>query len=190
MVTSSKTAQAEKRLPTASVVVENLALDQLYEEHFAFVWRSLLRLGVRQENADDAVQDVFLVVHRRLGEFEGRSTIKTWLFSVAARVAQGYKRRQRRQAWQEPVPLSLVDGSSCPEMRTETVRAAEFIDSFLEQLDDGKRAVFILMELEQMTAPETAEALGIKVNTVYSRLRVARRAFREAALASGRLATS
>jgi RNA polymerase sigma-70 factor (ECF subfamily) len=190
MVTSSKSAQACAGEPATGVVVQDLELDRLYEEHFAFVWRSLLRLGVREENADDAVQDVFLVVHRRVGEFEGRANIKTWLFSVAARVAHGYKRRQRRQFWQEPVPLSLADARSCPELRTESARAAEFLDAFLDGLEDGKRAVFVMMELEQMTAPEAAEALGIKVNTVYSRLRSVRVAFREAALASGRLGGS
>ena len=70
MVTSSKTAQARSAEPAVTVVVQNLELDRLYEQHFAFVWRSMLRLGVRLENVDDAVEDVFLVVHRRIEDFE------------------------------------------------------------------------------------------------------------------------
>jgi RNA polymerase sigma-70 factor (ECF subfamily) len=185
MATSSETAAARRgRVPTP---LPELELDRVYQQHFAFVWRSLLRLGVNQANIDDAAQDVFLVVHRRLDTFEGRSSLKTWLFSVAQHVALSYKRRQRRAAAQEPVPLTLTDRGSGPERATETAETAQFIDAFLDSLDDGRRAVFILVELEQMTAPEAAESLGIKVNTVYSRLRVARSAFRQAALASGRL---
>ena len=63
------------------------AFERVYEEHFDFVWRSLRRLGVPRSALDDAVQEVFLVVHRRLAEFEGRSSLKTWLFGIAVHIA-------------------------------------------------------------------------------------------------------
>ena len=187
MVLSSKSTGARAEPREVFGTVHDFAFDQVYEEHFSFVWRSLLRLGVSQANVDDAAQDVFLVVHRRLPGFEGRSSLKTWLFGVAQRVAMNYRRREQRAHSEDPVPQSLLDRRSCPEQQTESARAAQFIDGFLEELDDAKRVVFILMELEQMTAPETAEVLGIKVNTVYSRLRAARAAFRETLVQSGRL---
>ncbi len=188
MVMSPKSAVARLQRPEVTGPVREFAFDRVYEDYFSFVWRSLLRMGVSSANVDDATQDVFLVVHRRLPDFEGRSSLKTWIFSVARRVAFEFRRRERRDEAQGPVPVTLLDGRSCPERRAESARAAEFLNTFLASLDDGKRAVFILMDLEQMTAPETAEALGINVNTVYSRLRVVRSAFREAARADGRLA--
>src|SRR5690606_33819611 len=93
----------------ARAVVE-LSFERIYEQYFPFVWRSLLRLGVSQANIDDAAQDAFLVVHRRLADFEGRASVKTWLFSVAQRVALNYRRRERKALSQTPVPLSLLDG--------------------------------------------------------------------------------
>lgn len=188
MVMSPKSAVASVRRPEVVGAVHEFAFDRVYEEYFSFVWRSLLRLGVSQANVDDAAQDVFVVIHRRLSTFEGRSSLKTWIFCVAQRIAHDYRRRERRAEAQGPVPLTLLDGRSCPEQRTEDARAAAFLDAFLATLDDGKREVFILMELEQMTAPETADALGINVNTVYSRLRAVRLQFRQAAVAEGRLA--
>lgn len=188
MVMSPKSAVAPLRRPEVAGAVHEFAFDRVYEEYFSFVWRSLLRLGLSHANVDDATQDVFLVIHRRLSTFEGRSSLKTWIFCVAQRVAYDYRRRERRAEAQGPVPLTLLDGRSCPEQHADNARAAEFLDAFLNTLDDGKREVFILMELEQMTAPETAQALGINVNTVYSRLRAVRLQFREAAQADGRLA--
>jgi RNA polymerase sigma-70 factor (ECF subfamily) len=187
MVLGPKSAVARVQRPEIAGAVHELSFDRVYEEYFPFVWRSLLRLGLSQANVDDAAQDVFLVVHRRLQEFEGRSSLKTWIFCVAQRVALVYRRRERRSESQAPVPATLLDRRSCPEQQTEAARAAAFLDAFLTRLDDGKRAVFILIELEQLTAPEAAEALGIKLNTVYSRLRSARAAFREAARADRRL---
>lgn len=187
MVMSPKSAVAHARRPEVAGTVHEYAFERVYEDYFSFVWRSLLRLGVSQANVDDAVQDVFLVVHRRLSAFEGRSSLKTWIFCVAQRVAMNYRRRERRAEALTPVPATLLDARSGPEQRAETARAAAFLNSFLAGLDDGKRAVFILMELEQLTAPETAAALAVNVNTVYSRLRAVRVAFREAALADGRL---
>jgi RNA polymerase sigma-70 factor (ECF subfamily) len=152
----------------------------IYEEHFDFVWRSLRRLGVPVAAVDDATQDVFVVVHRRLREFEGKSRLKTWLFSIVLNVAQHYRRAlARRQPEVGPEPdEELVDlGSSSPQEQTLRAEAARLVQSLLESLDDDKRAVLVLAHLEQMPAPEIAEALGIPINTVYSRLRLARRQF-------------
>jgi RNA polymerase sigma-70 factor (ECF subfamily) len=152
----------------------------IYEEHFEFVWRSLRRLGVPPSAVDDATQDVFVVVHRRLREFDGKSRVKTWLFSIALNVALHHRRTlARRQPELGPEPdEELVDlGSASPQDETLRAEAARLVHSLLESLDDEKRAVLVLAHLEQMPAPEIAEALGIPLNTVYSRLRLARRQF-------------
>jgi RNA polymerase sigma-70 factor (ECF subfamily) len=160
-----------------------LDFERVYEENFSFVWRALRSLGMGEEALDDAVQDVFLVVHRRLAEFQGRSSIRTWLFAIVERVAFNQRRsRHRRDARLEPLddregPSDAPD----PFERATESEAARFTESFLESLDPGKRAVFALVMIEGMPVPEVAVALGIPVNTVYSRIRLVRKAFQEAA---------
>lgn len=173
--------QARARTVT-TVRSDKLRFDDIYDAQFDFVWRVLRRLGVPERQVEDAAQDVFLVVHRRLSEFEGRSQVRTWLFGIALRVARGHRRRLSRKGEGEPLPEELeADGLSAEEAMWRR-EAEQFLQGFLEGLDVSKRTVFIMAELEQMTAPEIVEALGVNLNTVYSRLRAARAAF-EAAVA-------
>jgi RNA polymerase sigma-70 factor (ECF subfamily) len=150
---------------------------QLYDQHVAFVWRNLRRLGVVRASLDDATQDVFLVVHRRIADAPVEN-VRSWLFGILRRVAADHRRRGRRKG---AVPIDGVPEPAAsdagPERGAERAEAARMIHAILERLDDDKREVFVLAELEQMTAPEIAEAIGVPVNTVYSRLRVARGAF-------------
>ncbi|HSD87703.1 MAG TPA: sigma-70 family RNA polymerase sigma factor, partial [Kofleriaceae bacterium] len=69
------------------------SFDEVYAAHFAFVWRVLRTFGVPDAALEDAAQDVFVVVHRRLPEFEGRAAITTWLFAIARRVAGAHRRK-------------------------------------------------------------------------------------------------
>jgi RNA polymerase sigma-70 factor (ECF subfamily) len=174
---------AREQRKTPSGVGGVPSLEAIYEEHFDFVWRSLRRLGIPDAQLDDAVQDVFVVVHRRLGEFEGRSTMKTWLFGIALRVASVHRRTAARRPT-EPLVEDPPDQTANPlaDTLTEAAEAARLVRELLECLDEDRRAVFVLAELEEMTAPEISAALGVNLNTVYSRLRLARRDF-DAALA-------
>ncbi len=151
------------------------SFDEVYAEHFPFVWRSLRRMGVAEAAIDDAVQDVFLVVHRRLPDFEARSSVKTWLFGIVHRVAHDHRRRVARKGGLEPLAPTLADRGPGPLEQLEAHEALRELDAALSALDVDKRAVLVLTEIEQMTAPEIAEALGVNLNTVYSRLRAARR---------------
>ncbi len=157
-------------------------LGEVYEEHFDFVWRSLRRLGVPEAQVEDAVHDVFLVAHRRLAEFEGKSSLKTWLFAIALRVAQNQRRSLARHRVAESDAEPPAEADAAPDVQTERSRAVELGMRLLSELDPDKRAIFILAELEQLPASEIGAALGIPLFTVYSRLRAARRAF-DAALA-------
>lgn len=154
---------------------------ELYAAHAGFVWRSLRRLGVDAASVDDATQEVFLIAFQRHAEFEGRSSYRTWLYGIAFHVAKRVA-RARARARAEPFDETLVDttGLSPQEAlaRTEAVRR---LYAVLEQLDQDRRAVFVMTELEQMSAPEIAELTRTPLNTVYSRLRAARKDF-EAAL--------
>jgi RNA polymerase sigma-70 factor, ECF subfamily len=154
------------------------SFDEVYEAHFAFVWRVLRHLGVPPAQLDDAAQEVFIVVHRRLPEFEGRAATTTWLFTIARRVARDQRVRAARHAPSAlaPDPAPPVEG---PHEQLARHEAAVEVERFLAELDDDKREVFVLAELEQLPAPAIAEALGVNVNTVYSRLRAARERFEQ-----------
>lgn len=136
---------------------------------------------------DDVVQEIFVIAHRRLAEFEGRSSVKTWLFGVVSNVVRAHRRGLRAK---HPHSLNadlradadaVVDTADGPHERAASAEAARLVDRLLDALDDDKRDVFVLAELEQMSAPEIATALAIPVNTVYSRLRLARQDFAGAA---------
>jgi len=152
-------------------------VEGLYAEHFDFVWRSLRRLGVAPASLDDAAQDVFIVVHRRLADYQPRHSPRSWLFAIARRVASDYRRTVQRKGGLAPLrdsmPASAAAGPHAGALRNQ---AARIIHEFLATLDDDRRAVFSLAELEQMNAREIAEALEANQSTVYSRLTSARKA--------------
>ncbi len=168
-------------------VADPLAFANVYEEQFAFVWRSACRLGVDPSHRDDVVQETFVVFHRRLSEFEGRSSVKTWLFGILVNVVRAHRRTFRKGHERRPPAAAgpdletVVDTSASPHECAARAEAARLVMQLLAALDDDKRAVFVLAELEQMSAPDIALALGVPFNTVYSRLRLARREFAAAA---------
>jgi len=176
----------EQPRPPSDAGEAMLSLEAIYEEHFDFAWRSLKRLGIPEAQLDDAVQDVLLVAHRRLAEFVGRSTLKTWLLGIALRVASVHRRTAARRPT-EPLVEDPPDQTEKPpaDALSEVAEAARLVRRLLDCLDEDRRAVFVLAELEEMTAPEISAALGVNLNTVYSRLRLARRDF-DAALARHR----
>jgi RNA polymerase sigma-70 factor (ECF subfamily) len=151
--------------------------NEIYTTHFDFVWRSLRRLGVPPGAVADAVQDVFVVVHRRLAEFEGRASVKTWLFDIALRVASDHRRLLRRKGGLDALPDHLPDAAPGPDDALARAQALALLAKLLAELDADRRAVLVLAELEQMTAPEIAAELGINPRTVYTRLLAARQQF-------------
>jgi RNA polymerase sigma-70 factor (ECF subfamily) len=167
------------RGPATSRVGSTPDFDRLYDDHFEFVWRNLRRLGVPMSSLDDATQDVFVVALRRLSDFAHRSSSKTWLAGIAIRVAANYRRRLRRKGGLEPLTEAIQDCRPGPEIHLAQFEALRQLEAILATLDDDKREVFVLAELEGMTAPEIAEVANTNLNTVYSRLRAARIAFDE-----------
>jgi RNA polymerase sigma-70 factor, ECF subfamily len=165
----------------ASETVAKLALEAIYDEHLDFVWRSLHRLGVPPGALDDAAQDVFLVVHRKIADFERRSSLRTWLFGIAVHVAREHARRARKHGPPVEVPPELPDENALdPLEQTERREQRDLLYALLAELDDDKRAVFILAEIEGVSVVDIAEGLGINANTVASRVRIARQKFESA----------
>jgi RNA polymerase sigma-70 factor, ECF subfamily len=155
-------------------------VQQVYEAHYRYVWRCLRSLGVREAQLDDALQDVFMVVQRRLAEFDGQASLSTWLYAIALRVARKARERSRREADKSGEPLSTEEARAPGADAEATLSSNQRLllaRRALEALDDDKREVFVLANIEQMSAPEIVEVLGIPLNTVYSRLRAARLAF-------------
>ncbi|HEY5950450.1 MAG TPA: RNA polymerase sigma factor [Kofleriaceae bacterium] len=149
------------------------AFDDVYAAHFAFVWRVLRTFGVPEAALEDAAQDVFVVVHRRLPEWEGRAQITTWLFAIARRVAQAQRRKDGRTDPLEQEPVGASDTFAA----FSRAQAAATVMAILDTMDEDKRIVFALVELEQLSVPEVARMLDLNLNTAYSRLRLARHAF-------------
>jgi RNA polymerase sigma-70 factor (ECF subfamily) len=151
----------------------------LYREHHAFVWRVLRRCGVPEADLDDAVQDTFLVLVRRLDDFDGRAAITTWLYAVAVRVASTRRRSHTREDARRRNAGAGVHATRAidPEAELSRVEAARVLDDLLEELDDSKRTVFVLADLEGVRVPEISRILGVNVRTIHSRLRLARERF-------------
>jgi RNA polymerase sigma-70 factor (ECF subfamily) len=174
----------EAALSPRGVSVQEASYEEIYKEHFAFVWRNVRRLGVPEASADDAVQDVFVVVHRRLSEFEGRSSLRTWLFGILVRVARDHRRSRARQHDKAEALAAEAshDGTPTPADIAAKREAARILEELLDQIDEEKREVFVLVELEQMSVADVADALALNVNTAHARLRAGRQQF-EAAVA-------
>jgi RNA polymerase sigma-70 factor (ECF subfamily) len=155
--------------------------EQVCERYFAFVWRNVRRLGVAEGAVDDVVQDVLLVVHRRFSEFEWRSSLETWLFGILLRIVSRHRRSvKRREA--EPLDERLGQVLAAEDMVRELEHrdAARLLHRLLDNLSDEKRAMVVAVEIEQMTIPEAAEALGIPLTTAQTRLRTGRRELAQA----------
>lgn len=172
--------EADHNHPQAGAVALEARFAALYEQNFEFVWRSVRMMGLAPDAADDAAQDVFLVAHRRLAEFEGRASPRTWLFAIALRVVSDHRRSRRRKLRL----LERIMGMGQEHTKTSG-DAAERLDrrdqimAALDTLPDEQRAVIVLADVEEMSAPEIASALDVKLNTVYSRLRSARKSMAE-----------
>ena len=130
----------------SSVSAERPSLSAIYTEHHAFVWRAVMRLGVPSDRVDDAVHDVFMVVARRLAEFEARASMRTWLFAIAMRVAQSVRRDAAREIRRRARFVQHAGPSS--HAPHDAADAAHTLQELLEHLDDDKRAVFVMAELE------------------------------------------
>jgi RNA polymerase sigma-70 factor, ECF subfamily len=154
-------------------------LRRLVREHFDFVWRAARRLGLSTSDADDAAQEVFVVLARRLAEVD-EERVRGFLFQSVVRVVSTRRRSSRRRG--EHASGALDERASAepdPERMRELGRAREQLRALLDAMPEEQRAVFVLYELEELNTPEIARLLELPVGTVSSRLRAARQAFSE-----------
>jgi RNA polymerase sigma-70 factor (ECF subfamily) len=151
-----------------------LDLEAVYAQHVAVVWRFLRSLGVRDGDVEDVCQEVFVVVHRNLAGFHGRHPLSTWLYAICLRTASTYRRkaRFRRELVTDVPPELTVEATQAEAVARRQAQA--LLGRVLDELDDDKRAVFVLYEIEEQPMSEVAAALGCPLQTAYSRLHAAR----------------
>jgi RNA polymerase sigma-70 factor (ECF subfamily) len=157
-----------------------LDFDSVFTESSPFVWRVLGRLGVARADLGDVCQEVFLVVYRRLSDYDGRAPVRSWLYGICVRTAADYRRRAHRhheRLFRQP-PEQSAPASQHRDIELEQAHAR--LRQVLDTLDAPKREVFVLYELEELPMSEIARVLGCPLQTAYSRLHAARKVVIEA----------
>jgi RNA polymerase sigma-70 factor, ECF subfamily len=169
------------------------SIESIYKKYFDFVWSTARRLGVSPAAADDVVQEVFIVIHSRLDTLEDPRALRSWIYGITRRTVSSHHRsRSVRVAAGEKLAVE-ADTQLPPQTPCDLAQQNDKVRllwDLLEELEESKREVFVMAELDELSVPEIAESLAVPLNTAYSRLRAARQAF-EVALArrSTRLAT-
>jgi RNA polymerase sigma-70 factor (ECF subfamily) len=146
----------------------------LFDEYAPFVWRTVRHLGIREADIEDVCQEVFLTVYRRLEGFEGRSSVRTWLYGICLRVASDHRRRAhvRRELPVETPPPRIAEAHQDEDYARKQARRR--LAAILDELDEDKRAVFVLYEIEELTMREVSDVVKCPLQTAYSRLHAAR----------------
>lgn len=179
---SLPTHRAEPLLQSGAVEAsERERARQLIDDHYAFIWRLLARLGVHSDDVDDATQQVFMVLltRERLTIQPGRE--RAYLFGVAVRVAREQRRRDEKRKNHSDIDFeSIVHPGLDLEALADQQRARELLDRLVQTIPDELRMVFILFEIEGLPAVEVAALMDMPAGTVASRLRRARQHFRDA----------
>jgi len=154
----------------------------LFETEFSYVWNTLRRLGVHEPDVLDQTQEVFVVVHSLLPDYDANRPVRPWLFGIAYRLACRYRSlaRHRREVYQD-APVDTTDRAPSAEQSLESAQARELLMDAIQGIELSRRAVFILSEIDELPMAEIAAALQIPTNTAYSRLRLARDDFERAA---------
>jgi RNA polymerase sigma-70 factor, ECF subfamily len=161
------------------LLIPKLDFDVVFADTRPFVWRVLGRLGVARADIADVCQEVFLIVHRRLDDYDGRP-VRAWCYGICVRVAADYRKRahRRHERLGEAPPEQRIVAEQ--ERALELVRARARLEQVLSQLDQSKREVFVLYELEELSMSEIAQIVGCPLQTAYSRLHAARKDVRAA----------
>ena len=148
-------------------------LRKIYEDHFDFVWNTLRRLGIPKRHLADVSHDTFIVIHRTLDRYDPERPVRPWLVAIAARVASDFRRRaiHRREVLRAESDSDIPGPSSGPEQHD----ARDIVLRALDMLSEEQRIVVVMHDINGFTAPEIADALSLPPNTVYSRLRLARK---------------
>jgi RNA polymerase sigma-70 factor (ECF subfamily) len=170
----------------ASAELSAFAFRALFDAEFRYVWNTLRYLGVRPADVQDVGQEVFLTVHKKLSAGEIPRSTRSWLFALCYHAASNYRQlaRHRREAPTDEAP-DAADSAKDIEAHLAKHQESARVAAVLDALDLDRRTVLVSHDMDEIPMPEIAEALGIPLNTAYSRLRLARRDFATAARRKG-----
>ena len=173
-------AKMSRPIPqTAAVFAGPPSFSEVYEGYFDFVWRAAANRGIPAGSLDDVAQEVFIVIARKLPEFEGRSSVRTWVAGIVRRVIADFVRKRGNQPSGDESLEREPAGQVVPSAELERKAAVELLDVLLARMSEEQREVFMLHELEELSGAEIAELTNTNENTVWTRLRAARRIFQE-----------
>lgn len=165
-----------------SPAIATPTIREIAEREGEFLWLTLQRLGVRQADCRDVVQDVLIVVNRKLHTFDARSPLRAWLYGICVHEASNHRRRAwvRREQPMAPDAIMAESGSDAddPERACSAREQQGRFEAMLDELDPEKRAVLVMYEIEEQSCEQIAATHGVPVGTVHSRLHAARNAFR------------
>jgi RNA polymerase sigma-70 factor (ECF subfamily) len=172
--------QADVETLALTAAAPAIDIDALYADHAGFLTRVLVRLVGDGAHVDDLLQETFLVAYRKRATFDGRSTARTWLYAIAARLAM----RHRRGAGRFLRAIGLyadepVRAPAAPDEDLDRARAAATVREALDRIPFKQREVFVLYELEELEGTDIATLLGIPINTVWTRLHHGRKRFED-----------
>ena len=167
-----------RQYPAEAPAAARPNLDQIFQDHAAFVMRVVRRMGTPAADVEDVAQEVFVVIHRRLSDYDPSRPLRPWIFGIASRTALAHRRKvgRRRVDLVASAPAIAVDPGQEQVIARKQARA--LLDAALDALDADKRSVFVAYDLEGMSMKEIAEAEGCPLQTAYSRLHAARRNIR------------
>ncbi|MGZ3454116.1 MAG: RNA polymerase sigma factor [Polyangiales bacterium] len=151
--------------------------EAIFQSECSYVFHTLRRLGVRERDLEDVAHEVFLTIHKKLGEYDPSRPLRPWIFAFAYRFAADYRKRAQYRREVASDEIEPVDAVEPIDERLDSARARQLVVEALEALDLDKRAVFVMHEIDGVAIPEVARTLGVPLNTAYSRLRLAREAF-------------
>jgi RNA polymerase sigma-70 factor (ECF subfamily) len=161
-----RTVPSDSRSPRPNV-------RSVFEEHFDYIWSTLQRLGVREVDLEDLAHEVFLRVHARLDQYDPMRPIRPWLFGFAYRIAADH-RRLARHRMELLVEVESIDPRPSADDAMASREQRALLRAALDAMDIESRALLVAHHVDGVAVPEIAEALGIPLNTAYSRLRLAR----------------
>lgn len=163
--------------PAAPPAPATPAFRAVFDAELQYVWNVLRRMGVRAGDLEDLTNEVFVAVHRGLATFDATRPMRPWLFGIAFRVASNHRRQARHRYEVADDAAAAVDPADGPEEHLASGQARQLVLDALEALDLDLRGVLVMHDLDGHPVPEVAAALGLPLNTAYSRLRLARERF-------------
>lgn len=178
-ITPSPADSGVRTCAHAAECIDQPSFEQLFRRYAPYVLHALPYLGVAESDVEDICQDVFATVYQNLGKFQGRSSIRTWIYGICLNKVLNYRRAAFRR--RERLEATSEEGVASHQLtQLEQKQTRLILQRALADLALDKREVFVLYEIEELPMSEVAQALGCPLFTAYSRLYAARRDIKNA----------